>query len=179
VCDNKERMHVWCTVTYLSSVLYVRKPRWSWCYLDPFISRSKTSFLDLFRTPNLRRITIMVIILWMLTSLVFDASVRSEKKDTGIFRFFWYPGIPHAILFLSRSLTSSFLHQPEKTASWKRVNTLLILGPEGRTQICKGFPLIKGLCVFILNIYDEPKHWFRVLNLKQCLKVKTRPKNML
>ena len=39
--------------------------------------RVKTSFLDLFRTPNLRKITIMIIILWMLTSLLFDASVRS------------------------------------------------------------------------------------------------------
>jgi hypothetical protein len=42
-------------------------------------TRAATSFLDLFRRPNLRRITILIIILWMLTSLLFDASVRFEQ----------------------------------------------------------------------------------------------------
>lgn len=41
---------------------------------------AQTSFLDLFRTPNLRKITLMVILLWMFTSLIFDASVRNVEN---------------------------------------------------------------------------------------------------
>jgi hypothetical protein len=38
---------------------------------------SNYSLLDLFRTPRLRRITILLIVIWMAISLVFDGHVRN------------------------------------------------------------------------------------------------------
>lgn len=35
------------------------------------------SILDLFRTPRLRRVTILLIVIWMSISLVFDGHVRN------------------------------------------------------------------------------------------------------
>ena len=35
------------------------------------------SLLDLFKTPRLRRITILLIVIWMVISLVFDGHVRN------------------------------------------------------------------------------------------------------
>jgi len=44
------------------------------------------SFLDLFRHKNLRKITLLTIVLWMITSLVFDSSVRNvENLDVSIY----------------------------------------------------------------------------------------------
>lgn len=38
---------------------------------------SNYSLLDLFKTPRLRRITILLIVIWMAISLVFDGHVRN------------------------------------------------------------------------------------------------------
>lgn len=35
--------------------------------------------LDLFKTPRLRKITVVMIILWMIISLVFDGHVRNVE----------------------------------------------------------------------------------------------------
>lgn len=40
-------------------------------------ANSNYSILDLFRTPRLRRVTILLIVIWMSISLVFDGHVRN------------------------------------------------------------------------------------------------------
>ena len=42
-------------------------------------SREKNSYtyLDLFRTPKMRRISVLAILMWMVTSCVFDTTVRN------------------------------------------------------------------------------------------------------
>jgi MFS transporter, OCT family, solute carrier family 22 (organic cation transporter), member 13 len=41
------------------------------------MANSSYSILDLFRTPRLRKITILLILIWMAISLVFDGHVRN------------------------------------------------------------------------------------------------------
>lgn len=45
--------------------------------LEEETANSNYSLLDLFKTPRLRRITILLIIIWMAISLVFDGHVRN------------------------------------------------------------------------------------------------------
>ncbi|XP_023327758.1 solute carrier family 22 member 5 isoform X4 [Eurytemora carolleeae] len=42
--------------------------------------KKNLTFLDLFRHKNLRKITILIIILWMVTALVFDSTVRNVEN---------------------------------------------------------------------------------------------------
>ena len=46
-------------------------------------SREKNSYtyLDLFRTPKMRRISVLAILMWMVTSCVFDTTVRNSAAN--------------------------------------------------------------------------------------------------
>merc|ERR1719154_750876 len=60
----------------------------SMCKKQVETNETKTSYtyIDLFRNPNMRKITILVTILWMLISLVFDTTVRNiSNLDSNVY----------------------------------------------------------------------------------------------
>ena len=44
------------------------------------VERSNYTYVDLFRSPNMRRISLLTILMWMVTSCIFDTTVRNIKN---------------------------------------------------------------------------------------------------
>ena len=44
------------------------------------VERSSYTYVDLFRSPNMRRISLLTILMWMVTSCIFDTTVRNIKN---------------------------------------------------------------------------------------------------
>ena len=44
------------------------------------VERSSYTYVDLFRSPNMRRISLLTILMWMVTSCIFDTTVRNVNN---------------------------------------------------------------------------------------------------
>ena len=66
LCKKQEVMNLtkWVTFSFFQNI-------YNWLF------RPSYTYIDLFRNPNMRRISILAILLWMAISLLFDTTVRN------------------------------------------------------------------------------------------------------
>ena len=80
---NKEK-----TVTILKKIARINKkqvPDNVWAEVEELCDkksreRNNYTYMDLFRSPNMRRISLLTILMWMVTSCIFDTTVRNVNN---------------------------------------------------------------------------------------------------